>query len=58
MRNCTGSSACRAYGRNDNRDELTCFVPQPNHPIGIGDASRDHEIEPELRLISLLFDDA
>src|SRR5256885_9230609 len=57
MRNSTRSSARSPNRRDDDCHELTRFVPQGSHALGVAQSTLDDQIEPELRLVCLLLHD-
>jgi len=44
--------------RDDDGDELACFISQLCNPVGIRPATSNYQVHPELRLFCFLLHDA
>jgi len=58
MRNCTRSSARGTNRRSDDGHELTGFVSQRAHAVGISKPTLSGDIKPELCLVGLFLNDS
>ncbi len=58
MRNCTRSSARGTNRRYDDGHELTRFISQRAHPVGISEPTLSSDIKPELSLVGLFLNDS
>ena len=58
MRNCTSSSARGTNRRYDDGHELTRFISQRAHPVGISEPTLSSDIKPKLSLVGLFLNDS